>query len=171
MPRPSARIATPHISLFSNHRRAFDASSAIHAGPTRAHLYQRLPIAPQCLPDDATERADRHPHIATEHSTQVMRLCLCKYTWPGSNWRPSACEADVIATRPQVHVVYLRAAWGMTGTAAQGQVATRIGKYGLRALLNICFLLLEMLVKSENYHIAADHIELPSHEVKGCRDE
>ena len=26
-----------------------------------------------------------------------------KYTWPGSNWRPSACEADVIATRPQVH--------------------------------------------------------------------
>ena len=27
------------------------------------------------------------------------------YTWPGSNWRPSACEADVIATRPQVLVV------------------------------------------------------------------
>ena len=25
-----------------------------------------------------------------------------QYTWPGSNWRPSACEADVIATRPQV---------------------------------------------------------------------
>ena len=25
-----------------------------------------------------------------------------EYTWPGSNWRPSACEADVIATRPQV---------------------------------------------------------------------
>ena len=24
------------------------------------------------------------------------------YTWQGSNWRPSACEADVIATRPQV---------------------------------------------------------------------
>ena len=24
------------------------------------------------------------------------------YTWPGSNWRPSACWADVIATRPQV---------------------------------------------------------------------
>ena len=24
------------------------------------------------------------------------------YTLPGSNWRPSACEADVIATRPQV---------------------------------------------------------------------
>ena len=27
-----------------------------------------------------------------------------KYTWPGSNWRPSACWADVIATRPQVQV-------------------------------------------------------------------
>ena len=26
------------------------------------------------------------------------------YTWPGSKWRPSACEADVIATRPQVLV-------------------------------------------------------------------
>ena len=25
-----------------------------------------------------------------------------EYTWPGSNWRPSACWADVIATRPQV---------------------------------------------------------------------
>ena len=31
------------------------------------------------------------------------------YTWPGSNWRPSACWADVIATRPQVHI-FLRAA-------------------------------------------------------------
>ena len=28
-----------------------------------------------------------------------------EYTWPGSNWRPSACEADVIATRPQVLVM------------------------------------------------------------------
>ena len=26
------------------------------------------------------------------------------YTWPGSSWRPSACEADVIATRPQVRM-------------------------------------------------------------------
>ena len=24
------------------------------------------------------------------------------YTWPGSKWRPPACEADVIATRPHV---------------------------------------------------------------------
>ena len=27
---------------------------------------------------------------------------VIRYTWPGSNWRPSACGADVIATRPQV---------------------------------------------------------------------
>ena len=27
------------------------------------------------------------------------------YTRPGSNWRPSACEADVIATRPLVQVI------------------------------------------------------------------
>ena len=39
-----------------------------------------------------------------------MRMRACKYTWPGSNWRPSACEADVIATRPQVHVAEVRAA-------------------------------------------------------------
>ena len=33
-----------------------------------------------------------------------VSVCLPRkeYTWPGSNWRPSACEADVIATRPQV---------------------------------------------------------------------
>ena len=29
---------------------------------------------------------------------------LPAYTRPGSNWRPSACEADVIATRPRVLV-------------------------------------------------------------------
>ena len=28
--------------------------------------------------------------------------CRKTCTWPGSNWRPSACEADVIVTRPQV---------------------------------------------------------------------
>ena len=33
----------------------------------------------------------------------VQGSILPSYTWPGSNWRPSACEADVIATRPQVH--------------------------------------------------------------------
>ena len=31
-----------------------------------------------------------------------------KYTRPGSNWRPSACEADVIATRPLVPRVFFR---------------------------------------------------------------
>ena len=29
-----------------------------------------------------------------------------KYTWPGSSWRPSACEADVIATRPQAPLLF-----------------------------------------------------------------
>ena len=32
----------------------------------------------------------------------IERPGAVKYTRPGSNWRPSACEADVIATRPQV---------------------------------------------------------------------
>ena len=34
-------------------------------------------------------------------AVKAQWLCTC-YTWPGSSWRPSACEADVIATRPQV---------------------------------------------------------------------
>ena len=33
---------------------------------------------------------------------QWVWIAQNKYTWPGSNWRHSACEADVIATRPQV---------------------------------------------------------------------
>ena len=44
-------------------------------------------------------------------ATRAARVANCAratrnlpYTWPGSNWRPSACEADVIATRPQVQV-------------------------------------------------------------------
>ena len=41
-----------------------------------------------------------------------------KYTWPGSNWRPSACEADVIATRPQVHVQCLPAEYHVAGPRA-----------------------------------------------------
>ena len=33
----------------------------------------------------------------------LMRRCQSNtYTLPGSNWRPSACWADVIATRPRV---------------------------------------------------------------------
>ena len=38
-----------------------------------------------------------HGEVALKRAEQK-----CTYTWPGSNWRPSACEADVIATRPQV---------------------------------------------------------------------
>ena len=40
-----------------------------------------------------------HQHYDIERSGAV------KYTRPGSNWRPSACEADVIATRPLVQVI------------------------------------------------------------------
>ena len=48
--------------------------------------------------------------LATGGAVLVSFGCRCllapprveSYTWPGSNWRPSACEADVIATRPQV---------------------------------------------------------------------
>ena len=29
------------------------------------------------------------------------------YSWPGSNSRPSACEAVIIATRPQLLMIYL----------------------------------------------------------------
>ena len=39
---------------------------------------------------------------------------VTKYTWPGSNWRPSACEADVVAARPQVLLqsVQVSIRWG-----------------------------------------------------------
>ena len=36
--------------------------------------------------------------------THLSRFCSSDdyhYAWPGSNWRPSACWADVIATRPR----------------------------------------------------------------------
>ena len=39
------------------------------------------------------------------------------YTWPGLNWRPSACEADVIATRPQL-------LWGYAIPRVSSKVAT-----------------------------------------------
>ena len=42
-----------------------------------------------------------YPSIAIE-------TAATKYTWPGSSWRPSACEADVIATRPQVLLIHIR---------------------------------------------------------------
>ena len=40
--------------------------------------------------------------LQKQRSSYAEDTRLLKYTWPGSNWRPSACEADVIATRPQV---------------------------------------------------------------------
>ena len=40
--------------------------------------------------------------------TNGIRVRDVKYTWPGSSWRPSACEADVIATRPQVLLKLLK---------------------------------------------------------------
>jgi hypothetical protein len=33
---------------------------------------------------------------------RLRRVSEAKYTWPGSSWRPSARDAGVIATRPQV---------------------------------------------------------------------
>ena len=53
-------------------------------------------------------RPGHHRHAHTHAHTHIVchlrlrRVSAAKYTWPGSNWRPSACEADVIATRPQV---------------------------------------------------------------------
>ena len=43
------------------------------------------------------------PMAGKETEVVVCRICAPQnYTWPGSSWRPSVCEADVIATRPQV---------------------------------------------------------------------
>ena len=65
------------------------------------------------------------------HSGRITpgSVACCMYTWPGSNWRPSACEADVIATRPQVLVVtgstagFARTAHPGTGFTSPGPVA------------------------------------------------
>ena len=46
-----------------------------------------------------------------EAPVAIMEMCCLRswptrnYTWPGSSWRPSACGADVIATRPQVLMI------------------------------------------------------------------
>ena len=44
--------------------------------------------------------------------TLLLTFCNGKYTWPGSNWRPPACEADVIAARPQVLLLHTSKAHG-----------------------------------------------------------
>ena len=49
----------------------------------------------------AARRPIRIEGSASAQAVKAQWLCTC-YTWPGSNWRPSACEAGVIATRPQV---------------------------------------------------------------------
>ena len=42
----------------------------------------------------------------TRSTAQFVYTGIEIYTWPGSSWRPSAREADVIAARPQVHLVH-----------------------------------------------------------------
>ena len=49
-------------------------------------------------------RGDRVWAKQRRRATRLRGGCGATYTWPGSNWRPSACETDVIATRPQVLV-------------------------------------------------------------------
>ena len=44
------------------------------------------------------------------------------YTWPGSSWRPSACWADVIATRPQVLLLLWACAWVLSKQRRRSQV-------------------------------------------------
>ena len=63
--------------------------------PSRApssSLIMELP-PPSARPVTASPPINRVIHYTNVNPT---------YTWPGSNWRPSACKADVIATRPQV---------------------------------------------------------------------
>ena len=53
---------------------------------------------------------------------QRARPCqenLTSYTWPGSSWRPSACWADVIATRPQV--LHVHCSCVLMSNAAEGR--------------------------------------------------
>ena len=40
--------------------------------------------------------------FAVKQVPNTELLLRTKYTWPGSNWRPSACWDDIITTRPQV---------------------------------------------------------------------
>ena len=71
-------------------------------GPAPAPRATLLCIVPT-LTDDPRREPVRHRQT-TIAKCIAPPLQIAKYTWPGSNWRPSACEADVIATRPQVRV-------------------------------------------------------------------
>ena len=68
--------------------------------------------------------------MATDLPQVCSRVGRCTYTWPGSNWRPSACEADVIATRPQV----LCAATSVPFQTTRSE-RSRIGHCGFRDTL------------------------------------
>ena len=63
----------------------------------RFHNFAIVFVASPALRGRAFRRA-----VAEARGAARLRAWTRKYTWPGSNWRPSACEADVIATRPQV---------------------------------------------------------------------
>ena len=101
----------------------------LHVLALKKNINQQIAVAilPQCTPKIYTwPGSNWRPSacwadvIATRPQVQVnttiviqtlLKFCQRRsmgptvkntYTWPGSNWRPSACEADVIATRPQV---------------------------------------------------------------------
>ena len=71
-------------------------------------------------------------------AVKAQWLCTC-YTWPGSSWRPSACEADVIATRPQVLMfimAWARPSWQVVFSAGAPCAATcRAGRIPVTWLL------------------------------------
>ena len=60
-----------------------------------------LPLHYECHAMCLQRQGGRKHGAATQCESPVCDNVI-RYTWPGSNWRPSACEADVIATRPQV---------------------------------------------------------------------
>ena len=49
-----------------------------------------------------TQRTPTSPRDACRLAHQALDFTQRLYSWPGLNWRPSACEADIIATRPQL---------------------------------------------------------------------
>ena len=69
----------------------------------RPHPAPARPASPSLAwPRQASPDPQTSPRLALPLIRNFAPRCNGKYTWPGSNWRPSACEADVIATRPQV---------------------------------------------------------------------
>ena len=65
----------------------------MHANSRTIAQHPELPLSLQGLLEASRQLFD------------IERPGAVKYTRPGSNWRPSACEADVIATRPLVQVI------------------------------------------------------------------